>query len=718
MKLRLKRLTGLWLSVILMASLLVTPAAAWGDPHDHTQGTAITDENFTDPTVWSGDVYLDYTFSSGSDVTVTQDVNLCLNGKNSSSYITVEGATMNITSCNGGSDGNGGGVYIYAGSGSTVNIYAGKNVIAASGGTVNLYSARDDLIYNGSGLIRLWDPNATKLLLQDGDGAPVDLSGFTGTSLTLSYQYSCYHGALLAVNVPESVSLTATYSGSDVPLTYRTVNGSRCAYICDQAHNHTVHFFKDLSFGAPEATLSETDPNKVFTLPSAADVGFSQEGKVFVGWSQFRDASGSLYIPGDAVQVQPGEAYSFWDLLDKINGYYNAYSIRLVGLWEDAISVALDANGGTAGSVSTVYAAKDHPMPAITGEGALPTRDFHTFAGYFDSADTGVGVRYINADGTAAANYTDETITTLYAQWTPLSYQVTLDANGGTEGSNTSATVTYGLTPDALSEDAMPTREDYTFLGYYDATEGGKQYFTAEGTPCCDWDKGEDTVLYAQWELNKQPPVVPTGLTAVYSQKLEEITLPEGWAWATPTAEVGNVGEQIHKADFAGNDTYEAASNVDVTVTVSQSGSALTVTTDKESYIVGQTVTVTVSGVTPMVMLSSGLQAPVSNQVALYKDGKQITEAQTVVDGQDLTFQVSGLQVGGHKLTAKYTGNENMADSEKTITVIVKAQPTSSSAPLTGDHSDPGMWIVLLTLSTAALFTAAAYDRRRKATGK
>jgi len=61
----------------------------------------------------------------------------------------------------------------------------------------------------------------------------------------------------------------------------------------------------------------------------------------------------------------------------------------------------------------------------------------------------------------------------------------------------------------------------------------------------------------------------PTGLTATYGQTLANVALPSGWAWVEATStSVGNVGTQIHKANFAGNDEYEAKNNIDVTITI------------------------------------------------------------------------------------------------------------------------------------------------------
>ena len=87
----------------------------------------------------------------------------------------------------------------------------------------------------------------------------------------------------------------------------------------------------------------------------------------------------------------------------------------------------------------------------------------------------------------------------------------------------------------------------------------------------------------------------PTGLTAVYGQKLSSVILPEGWSWMSPDAAVGSAGASIHKANYAGSANYLPAQNVDVTVTVGQSATDMTAKSDKTAYTYGETVSITVT---------------------------------------------------------------------------------------------------------------------------
>lgn len=142
-----------------------------------------------------------------------------------------------------------------------------------------------------------------------------------------------------------------------------------------------------------------------------------------------------------------------------------------------------DANGGT---VST--SSKEMTYGDSYGALPIPTRDCYTFLGWFTEASGGTQV----SEDTAP---TDDSDVTLYAHWTPNEFTVTYNANGGTV-STSSKEMTYG---DSYGTLPTPTRDYYTFLGWFTETSGGTQ--VSESTiPTND----NDVTLYAQWE---QKPV-------------------------------------------------------------------------------------------------------------------------------------------------------------------------------------------------------------------
>ena len=105
-------------------------------------------------------------------------------------------------------------------------------------------------------------------------------------------------------------------------------------------------------------------------------------------------------------------------------------------------SVTLNKNGGTGGS-SSVQAANDEPMPAIT----IPSMSGYTFRGYF--SEISEGIQYYKADGSSAKNYDQATAMTLYAQWIINKYalSVTGGVGSGSYEYKSTVTITAGSAP-------------------------------------------------------------------------------------------------------------------------------------------------------------------------------------------------------------------------------------------------------------------------------
>ena len=72
----------------------------------------------------------------------------------------------------------------------------------------------------------------------------------------------------------------------------------------------------------------------------------------------------------------------------------------------------------------------------------------------------------------------------------------------------------------------------------------------------------------------KADPGTPAGLTATYGDALDDVTLPDGWAWDAPgTTPVGNAGRRTHDASYtdagsAAPGNHEDAANVPLRITV------------------------------------------------------------------------------------------------------------------------------------------------------
>ena len=182
-----------------------------------------------------------------------------------------------------------------------------------------------------------------------------------------------------------------------------------------------------------------------------------REGYVFLGWF---DETGSRY---DASTV-----------------YSVAGDVTLTARWgqeSSTFTVTLDAAGGTV---------EPSTLPVVYGEaiGQLPTptRMGYTFTGWYDEA----GHRY-----DASTVYSVRHDMTLVAGWTPNTYTVTFDANGGAV-EPASMTVTFGQ---AMGKLPTPTRDGYTFDGWYD--QDGNRY--TAGTV---YSVADGVTLTARWIEN------------------------------------------------------------------------------------------------------------------------------------------------------------------------------------------------------------------------
>ena len=133
--------------------------------------------------------------------------------------------------------------------------------------------------------------------------------------------------------------------------------------------------------------------------------------------------------------------------------------------------------------------------------------------------------------------------------------------------------------------------------------------------------------------------------------------------------------------------TYTAAVTVDgktatVQYTIAQSGTEFSggvkVSRPNKVYNYGDTIYVTVTpqatGEAPIRKVRA-LSTPQAGQMAIYEGDRQLTEAQTVTSGKELTFTIdtakANLERGKHTLTAKFVESQNMATQTGTVDVTI-----------------------------------------------
>lgn len=187
--------------------------------------------------------------------------------------------------------------------------------------------------------------------------------------------------------------------------------------------------------------------------------------------------------------------------------------------WAEEYTVTFNANGGTVTPDTMTLTHGD-----VYGKLPTPTRDGYTFAGWF--TDPNGGAKVEQGDVVTASH-------TLYAHWTAKTCTVTFNVNGGTV-TPAEQTVTYGST---YGELPTPTREGYTFAGWFTEKNGGtpvrpEDVVTASHTLYAHWTANEYTVTF---DANKGT-VTPTEMKVRHGDAYGKLPTPtldgytfDGW---------------------------------------------------------------------------------------------------------------------------------------------------------------------------------------------
>ena len=180
-----------------------------------------------------------------------------------------------------------------------------------------------------------------------------------------------------------------------------------------------------------------------------------KEGYTFAGWYGDKECT----IP-----------YDFSKEIKEDTTIYAKWTIN-------TYKVSFDTNGGSEVSGQTVEWNKLAAKPETE-----PVKEGYTFAGWY--ADKDCKTEY---DFKAAV----KTDVTIYAKWTINSYKVTFDTNGGSEVSG--QTVEWNKA--ATKPETEPTKEGYTFAGWYADKDCNTEYDFKAAVKA-------DVTIYAKWTIN------------------------------------------------------------------------------------------------------------------------------------------------------------------------------------------------------------------------
>lgn len=171
--------------------------------------------------------------------------------------------------------------------------------------------------------------------------------------------------------------------------------------------------------------------------------------------------------------------YQMTYLFYRYNAGNENKSVSLYALWDPKnYTVYYNANGGSVSSSSKIVT-----YDSTYGTLPTPTRTGYDFDGWYTSSSGG---SYI----TSSSRVSITSSQTLYAHWSPKSYTVYYNGNGGSVSSSFK-TVTYDSTYGVLP---TPTRTGYDFDGWYTSSSGGS-YITSSSRV----NITSSQTLYAHW---------------------------------------------------------------------------------------------------------------------------------------------------------------------------------------------------------------------------
>lgn len=179
------------------------------------------------------------------------------------------------------------------------------------------------------------------------------------------------------------------------------------------------------------------------------------------------------------------------------------------------VTITFDKNStGATGTMESLIVPKgtEHTLPSNTFEWTN-----HEFQCWTEGSTTGPEI----ANG---AKYTANTDVTLYAKWVEhIETTVTLSAPDADNDDYTKS-VTAVYTKDLPTIPVLPTREWFTFDGYFENPDGsGKQYYSSTGEGVNVWDKTTPTAtIYAKWTEIKHTAItlVATGAYNHYTSSV------------------------------------------------------------------------------------------------------------------------------------------------------------------------------------------------------
>ncbi len=199
----------------------------------------------------------------------------------------------------------------------------------------------------------------------------------------------------------------------------------------------------------------------------------------------------------------------------------SSYTTLYAHYTANSYTVSFNSDGGSSVSNKTVTYGNTY------GTLTSPTKTGYNFSGWFTAASGGTQVTAAMTMATAANH-------TLYARWTPKTFTISFNSQGGSSVAQKAVTYnnSYGTLPN-------PTKTGYTFQGWFSAASGGskitastKVTITANQTLYAQWKGASITVKFDNNGGYGNVPSQTYVVDSTYGKLPAGSTPPTGYAFA------------------------------------------------------------------------------------------------------------------------------------------------------------------------------------------
>lgn len=405
----------------------------------------------------------------------------------------------------------------------------------------------------------------------------------------------------------------------------------------------------------------------VIRTRNLSDMGSAGVGNNLLGYVYLTNTSVpvSLTWSGDRCEPDSSNVFVYTEAHTNISGSFTEAGITI---WDESGNVVASKseNPARTGMQLNIYYNVTDELGVVLKSGTNYTYQFYTV---FNGTKYTTDVKSFRTKGMAENSWTQELN---IADWT------------------------YGETPNTPAAAAKYGTPSFTYSNEKDGTytaevpqAAGTYYVKATVAAVNDQYTGLEAVK--EFRINKANPEysVPQNLTMIYSNRLESVTLPEGFSWYDSTELSGPVGERLAYAFYtpADTDNYNVVEMIEIPITVQAkdlSGMKLEgidKNTDLDKYEIKDGDTV------------------------LVKDQDYVISSETKGDTVTVTVEFKGNYTGKTQTSYSLKTTDNNTDKDK------DTGEKESDVPKTGDNSTFIMWAAMLALAGGAVVVTV---RKRK----